>query len=174
MVEVAVGVTQLARAEDLLDRQLESFLEAGYRLGVILLRDRDEAQDAVQDAAALAWRKVGHVRDPSSLRAWFLAIVASQCRSRLRHRWRSVLKLDVVDRHVGFSEESVVRRLDVSTAIGRLPPDDRLALYLHYFEDLTLADSARVVGCRLAAFRSRLYRAVDRLRDELGREEDGS
>src|SRR4030088_1772025 len=163
MVDVAVGVTEGARAEDLLDRQLESFLEAGYRLGVILLRDRDEAQDVVQDAATLAWRKVGQVRDPSTLRAWFLAIVASQCRSRLRHRWRSVLKLDEGEPHEGFKEDSVGRRLAVSTAIGRLSPDDRLALYLHYFEDLTLADSARGVGCRLAAFRSRLYRAGDLL-----------
>jgi RNA polymerase sigma-70 factor (ECF subfamily) len=169
MVNSAAAGTQLVTAGDLLDQGLESLLKVGYRLAVVILRDRDEAEDAVQDAATIAWRRVGQLRDPSALRSWFLTIVARQCRSRLRHRWREVLKVRTVDRPVSLTEDWLVDRLDVSAAVTRLSTSDRTALYLYYFEDLTLPDAARVVGCRVAAFRSRLYRALDRLRSDLER-----
>src|SRR5215471_13939017 len=116
MVDTAVAGPPGVAVEDLLDQQLESLMEAGYRLAAVILRDRTEAEDATQDAAALAWRKVSQLRQPSSLRTWFLGIVAQQCRSRLRDRWRAVLKEWTVDRQESFSEETVIQRLDVAAA----------------------------------------------------------
>ena len=167
----AVGNVATLSAAAVLDRNLETLMEAGYRLSVVLLRDRDEAQDAVQDAAFLAWRKVAQLRDPTAVRAWFMAIVVRQCQSRLRRPWRSVLKLASLRHEMSMSEDTMVARLDLSAALARLPDHDRLALYLHYVEDLTLADAAAVAGCSFAAFRSRLYRAVDRLHHEMTHQE---
>lgn len=155
---------------DALERDLEPLLDAGYRLALVMLRERHEAQDATQDAAVLAWRRVGQLRDPALLRSWFLSIVANECRSRLRRPWRAVAGL-AADIAAPFSEDAIVSGLDVSAALARLPARDRLALYLHYYEDLTVSEAARVAGCREAAFRSRLYRAVARLRDLLAEPE---
>ena len=62
------------------------------RLACGLLQDVDEAEDAVQEAAFTAWRRIGNLREGSSLRPWFLGIVANQCRSVKRSRWWSVTK----------------------------------------------------------------------------------
>ena len=168
---LGVDLAFSVRSEDVLDRELEALMEAGYRMGVVLLGDPCEAQDAVQDAAILAWRKAKHVRDVTAIRAWFLSIVARQCRTRVRRPWRTVLKLDTIEREQHFDEEAIAQGLDVSAALARLSADDRLALYLHYYEDLTLAEAAMAAGCGYAAFRSRLYRALERLRAQLRRAE---
>src|SRR5579859_1322832 len=155
------------RSQEALDRELETLMAAGFRLAVVLLRDRGEAEDVVQEAALLAWRKAGQVREVAMLRSWFLAIVANQCRSVRRRRWWSVLKLAEPRTWSGFGEESLAEGLDLAAALGRLSDEDRLALYLHCHQDLTLEEAARVVGCGPAAFRSRFYRARERLRAEL-------
>jgi RNA polymerase sigma-70 factor (ECF subfamily) len=68
--------------------------QAAFRVAYGLLHDIDESEDAVQEAAFKAWRRLGNLREGSSLRPWFLAIVANQCRSVSRSRWWSVLKAE--------------------------------------------------------------------------------
>src|SRR4051812_33338824 len=62
---------------------------AAVRLANALLHNLDEAEDAVQEAAIKAWRKLGNLREGSPLRPWFLAIVANECRSIRRTKWWS-------------------------------------------------------------------------------------
>jgi len=64
----------------------------GYALAVTMLNDRSAAEDAVQEAAIKAWRKLPSLRDHSAAEPWFLPIVANQCRSVRRGSWWSVLK----------------------------------------------------------------------------------
>ena len=73
------------------DAVVGPWIEPGYRLAVAMLRDPVEAQDAVQEAAVKAWRSLERLRDSNQARAWFLSIVANQCRSTMRRRWWSVV-----------------------------------------------------------------------------------
>lgn len=75
------------------DALLGPLLDPAYRLALGILHDREAAQDAVQDAALRAWRKLEQLREGTEMRPWFLAIVANQCRSMLRTRWWRVVKL---------------------------------------------------------------------------------
>src|SRR6476661_4801726 len=72
---------------------LRPLLEPGYRLPGGMLQDHQAAEDAVQEAALKAWRKLRQLRDGSDMRPWFLGIVANECRSVRRSRWSSVLKV---------------------------------------------------------------------------------
>ncbi len=83
------------------DELVAIHLEAGYRVALAILRDPDEARDAVQDAAFKAWRSCGQLRDGRSARAWFLRIVANQCLSVRRRHWWSVVRLPEIERTVG-------------------------------------------------------------------------
>jgi RNA polymerase sigma-70 factor, ECF subfamily len=51
-----------------------------------MLHDAPAAEDAVQEASLIAWRKLGRLQDQSRLRAWFLGIVANECRNARRRR----------------------------------------------------------------------------------------
>ena len=61
-------------------------LDGAYRLAWAILRDSAEADDATQDAFAIAWRKRSSLREPDRFEAWFGRILVNVCRERLRSR----------------------------------------------------------------------------------------
>src|SRR6187455_2866717 len=69
---------------ELMDRELNG----SYRLAAAILRDSDQAEDAVHDAAIAAWRRWNSVRDAERVSAWFHRIVVNVCRDRLRRAKR--------------------------------------------------------------------------------------
>ena len=159
-----------ARAGDALafDELIGPHLETGYRTALAILRNPDAAQDAVQDAAFKAWRKLGQLREGGSIRSWFLAIVANQCRSVRRGRWWSVLPMPEIERgQAGGIEEGVVAGTDIERAMARLPREDRLALFLHFYLDLPLDEVGAALGLSAAGAKTRVYRAAKKLRPGL-------
>lgn len=140
-------------------------IDQAFRLAVGMLHDRAAAEDAVQEAAVRAWRKLNHLRPGTSLRPWFLGIVANQCRTAIRGRWWSVLRVDNPDMLVGVGfEDSIVRGADLRAALLRLAPDQREALVLHYYLDLPLEEIAAIAGVPLGTVKSRLSRGIAALR----------
>lgn len=163
----------LARAvagdADSFSRLLEPLLDQSYRLAAVMLNDRAAAEDAVQEAAIKAWRKVKQLRgDVTALRPWFLSIVANECRMARRGRWWSVVK--VADVRIPAAEADETRS-DLHRALLRLTPDERLPLVLHFYLDLPLEELARTLRVSPSAARSRVYRAAKRLRADLTIEE---
>ena len=153
------------------DTLVGPYIEPGYRLAVTMLQDPDEARDAVQEAQIKAWQSLGRLRDPSQARAWFLSIVANQCRSTMRRHWWSLGRNPLPVVRTDWPEGAVVRSMDIDAAMRRLSPDDRAALQLFFYLDLTLVEVGRVLGISAGAARSRVYRAAKRLRPELTEEE---
>lgn len=144
---------------------LEPLLPDAYRLAVVLLKTRSEAEDAVQDAVLKAWQNFGRFRRDSPLRPWLFTIVANECRCRRRSRWWSVLSESAI------SDERVVElkavdpeAADLRRAVHRLPHEQRLAIVLRYYLDLPFDEVAQVLHVSTKAAKSRIYRALEKLR----------
>jgi RNA polymerase sigma-70 factor (ECF subfamily) len=149
---------------------IEPLLDPAYRLAAVMLADRTAAEDAVQEASIKAWRKLRQLRgDLTSLRPWFLSIVANECRMTRRQRWWSVLK--VADLPASASSQVQVPTSDLHGALLRLSPDERLPLVLHFYLDLPIDEVARALHVSPSAAKSRIYRAARRLRSDLTLEE---
>ena len=146
---------------------LELVLEPGYRLACGMLHDPHAAEDAVQEAALKAWRKVGQLREGQALRAWFLSIVANECRDVQRSRWWSVLKGAEAREIEESSPDSVVRGMELRRALRGLDREKRLVVVLHWYLDLPLEEIAVITGASVHAVESRLYRGVRELRGRL-------
>ena len=151
---------------------IDPLLPPAFRLAAVMLSDRMAAEDAVQEAAVKAWRKVGQLRgDESSLRPWFLSIVANECRMTRRRRWWSVVKMADVEAQRRTDDLSPEASSDLRRAVGRLSLDERLPLVLYFYLDLPLDEVARTLHVSPAAAKSRIYRAAKRLRADLTLEE---
>src|ERR1700736_7061402 len=112
---------------------LAPLLDPAYGLAPVLLDDRVEAEDAVQEAALKAWSRLHQLRgDRSHLRAWFLSVVANECRMARRRPWWAVLRQPEVAGEAASAEDRAVRDIDLQRAIRSLPAEERLAL-LRYF-----------------------------------------
>lgn len=123
--------------------------------------------DALQEALAAAWRKrAQYDAGRGTARVWLLAIVADQARKQRRGPVASIgLRDDVADvNHDG----DVANRLDLRRVLDRLTERQRLAVSLHYYLDLPLADIAAVMTCSAGTVKSTLADARGRLRTLLG------
>ena len=139
-----------------------------------------EADDVAQDAFLKAYRHLDRFRPGGSFRAWLLTIVANEARNRRRSFLRrSALALRVRDDAgadaVGGEDPADValrqaRRQHVLDAVARLSDRDRQVLALRYFAGLSEAEMASELGCAPGTVKSRLARAMARLRTELGEE----
>jgi RNA polymerase sigma-70 factor (ECF subfamily) len=143
---------------------LRPLLEPAYRLAAGMLQDRPLAEDAVQEAAVKAWRKIHQLREGTEMRPWFLGIVANECRTTRRSRWWGVLKGDAQQRGGETPDDAAVRGIDLRNALKRLHPAQRLVLVLYFYLDLPLDEIATITGASFAAVRGRLYRGIRELK----------
>jgi RNA polymerase sigma-70 factor (ECF subfamily) len=136
--------------------------KAAFSVAYGLLHDATEAEDVVQEAAFKAWRRLGNLREGSSLKPWFLAIVANQCRGVSGSRWWSVSK--GAPPEGGTGSVDVAAAVDLRRALRRLSYDDRLIIVLRYYLDMPFEEIATTLGITPKAARRRVERAVHRLR----------
>lgn len=137
-----------------------------------LLRDREAADDLVQDTLTTALERQGQWRGEGALRGWLCRILLNRFRDGLRRRRPVALALvpDVVDTASGRRVEGRLALAEVHEAMGHLPEDQRAALLLVALEGMSLAEAAAAVGCAEGTLASRLGRARATLRQLTGRE----
>jgi RNA polymerase sigma factor (sigma-70 family) len=144
---------------------VEPLLPAAYRLAVGMLRNESEAEDAVQESVFKAWRSFGRFRKDSDLRPWLFTIVANECRRQRRSRWWNVIKQPgPVEPEAAHDAPDDSATEDLRLALYRLPHDQRLAVILRYYLDLSFKEVAQTLGISTKAAKSRTYRALERLR----------
>jgi len=172
-----VAATNLLRAVQVKNERaftdlLVPLVEPGYRLACAMLHDSQAAEDVVQEASLIAWRKFAAVSDHTRLRPWFLGIVANECRNARRRKWISGVTLGLPDwLSVRSQEERAVQGADLRRELSRLGHGDRVLIALFFYLDMPLEEVAAVVGASVDATRARLYRSIRRLRPRLRIEE---
>lgn len=136
---------------------------------VICGGDRDLAEDAVQSAWTIAWKRLGTVRDPCRVRAWLLSVAANEGRQLLRSRRRvTTVGLEFAEERVGMPDaEGSVSATDVAGILARLSPDERALVALRYVAGYDSAEIGTMLGISASGVRSRLERLLDRVRRDL-------
>jgi RNA polymerase sigma-70 factor (ECF subfamily) len=147
-------------------RLADSHLTEAYRLARLILRDGSEAEDAVHDAFVRAWKAWPTLRDQERFVPWFDRIVVNTCRNRLRS-WRRWHGSGAVDEFHPDPSDAHLATLDrdlIGPYFGQLGADDRIVLALRYYRDLQVDEIARMLGVRPGTVKSRIHRALGRLR----------
>jgi RNA polymerase sigma-70 factor (ECF subfamily) len=152
--------------------------EIAFRVAYLITRSAPDAEDVTQEAFIKAWRALGRFRSDAPFRPWLLRIVANEARNRLRSDRRrqargAAAKDDVdlppiepVDPDPSPEERVLAddqRRLLLS-ALARLREQDRLVIGARYLLDLNEAETAEALGVARGTVKSRLSRAMSRLR----------
>jgi len=170
--DVLAGAVALAAAGD--EVAFATIVRAHHddmtRVAFLVCGDLDLADEAVQTAWTIAWRRLGSLRDRSRLRPWLVSVAANEARQVVRRRRRrSVVELAMpVPAAPGLDPAGRVTDIDLVNALARLEPDDRALLALRYVAGFDSTELARATGRSPSGTRARLARLLDRLRKELG------
>jgi RNA polymerase sigma factor (sigma-70 family) len=150
---------------------LEPAMRSATRLAFALLQDRTQAEDAFQESALRAWRRLQNLRQGSPFQPWFMGIVANQCREIRRGRWWNLLPLPAASLVQSVDESAWFEGQDLRRALLRLPHDQRAAVLLHFHLDMPLKDVAIALGISVPGVKTRINRALKRLRPAMGASE---
>jgi len=140
-----------------------------YAAATLILRDRDRAEDAVQEALISAWRDVRSLRDPDAWEAWLHRLMVWACyRVARKERRRNVVELQLLpDLRSGDARDpsgSVVERDRLARRLGDLPIDQRAVIVLHFYLDRPATEVADILGIPVGTAKSRLQRGLVALR----------
>jgi len=146
-----------------------------YRVAWLVARQAGEAEDAVQEAFVKAYYALPRFRPGAPFRPWLLRIVANEARNRVRstrRQERLVLRAAAVEPGgaAPSPETAALDRADAQAlvrALEKLPEPDRLVIAYRYLFELSEAEMADALDVRPGTVKSRLSRALTRLRAEL-------
>jgi RNA polymerase sigma factor (sigma-70 family) len=167
-----VGIVASAAAGDdvAFARIVATHHEDMRRVCVVVAGSETIAEEAVQSAWSIAWRKLGSLRDPDRLRPWLVSVAVNEARQALRKgRRRSLMEVatHLPDRSAGPDPGLTDRAIDLRVALARMDPDDRALLAMRYVAGFDATELAAATGLTPSGVRSRLERLLARLRREL-------
>jgi RNA polymerase sigma-70 factor (ECF subfamily) len=152
------------------------YQDVAFRLAYTITGSAADAEDAAQEGFVRAFHALGRFQSGAAVRPWLLTIVANAARTRrtTAARHPTLALREVADLAVGDGDESPEtaalaeeRRRELLDAVQRLRADDQRVLAYRYFLDLSEAEIAGAMGCARGTVKSRLSRALGRLRLQL-------
>jgi RNA polymerase sigma-70 factor (ECF subfamily) len=166
---------------DAYEALVHAYQGLAFRTAYLITGSVGDAEEAAQDGFVKAFRAIRRFRRGEPFRPWLLRIVANEARNRRRSAGRRVqLALRAAEEQgsggaAPSPEDSALsgeRRSELLAAVNGLGEEQRLAIACRFFLDLSEEETASVLGVRPGTVKSRLSRALARLREELG-DEDG-
>lgn len=139
-------------------------LDAAARL---ILRDRELARDAVQDALIRAWLDLPGLRDPERFAAWLHRLTVNACLDVTRRRRRRPIEVALGPLFAPPSPDptgAMAERDELDQALARLEPELRALVVLHYYLGMPLPEASASLRIPLGTAKSRLHRAIAGLR----------
>ena len=141
-----------------------------YAVAWRILRDTGLAEDALQNALVLAWRRLPKLRDPDRFEAWIHRILVHACydESQRTRSWRTHVTVLPAE-GLGRADETsaIADRDELERAYSQLAVEQRAVFVLHHYLGLPLVEVAELLGIPAGTARSRLHYAIAALRAAL-------
>jgi len=148
-------------------------LDRAYRVAGRILGNAPDAEDATQEALAMAWASWHTLKAPEAAAGWFWRILVNCCRSRLRRR-RPFVR-DITD-ELGLTSRDPFETSNARDAVARALPvlnnDQRITVVLRFWGELTVPEIADRMRVREGTVKSRLHYALVALRREIDGNEE--
>ena len=140
-----------------------------YRLAYSYTRNQEDALDAVQSAVCKALEAFESIRNAGAIKTWFYRILINECFNILKKRKRYALTADFEELDTPYYEKAYDREY-VEEELDRLEPDVQEMIKLRFFEEMSLKEIASITGYNLNTVKTKLYRGLKNLRENISEE----
>ena len=156
---------------------MQAYQGIAFRTAYLVVGDASEAEDAAQEGFVKAFYAMNRFRPGAPFRPWILQIVANEARNRRRSAGRRTALVmrtaaDAPSGEAAPSPEAATltneQREELLAAVNQLREEDRLVIGCRYFLELSEEETAAALGWRRGTVKSRLSRALGRLRAQVG------
>ena len=148
---------------------VDRYYDRYARFAVHMVGNREDAEEALQDAFLRAYRSLGRYEEQERFGAWLFRILVNQCRTvaaKGARRERAFPDVSPEELDLAAASDGAASELSdrLEAALAQLPPDQREAVVLRYTEDLTYEEMSEITGAGVSALKMRVQRAFRRLR----------
>ena len=142
-----------------------------YRFALCMLHVREDAEDAVQDAAVSVYKHILSIKKEESFRSYFFTVLANECRARLKKREndKKVPLADIECILVDASNENLLLSVELQQAVSKLKDEERTVVLLSAVAGFKSGQIADIMGVTNGTVRSKLSRSLRKLREELSK-----
>lgn len=149
--------------ENLLSQKFDAYGAMLFRLCMVLLGNKQDAEDAVQDTFVLYWKKRPNFQNEEHEKAWLIRVATNKGKDRLRSWFRrSTTGLEALENIAQYPDDLFA--LEQLTA---LPYKDKTILYLHYVEGYRLREIGDLLGMKENAVKAAARRGREKLKLQL-------
>lgn len=146
-----------------------------YRMALYTLGSQQDAEDAVADTFAEAWKGIKNLREPEAFRSWMFRILSARCKRQVAQIVTRKKEIDL-DSYYETAEEAMpetaTRRAELREALQSLSAEERQIVLLSVLERYTMREIAGMLGLPQGTVSSKLSRSLHKLRKFL-QEPDG-
>lgn len=153
----------MLRIRKLVEKKFLSDYEKYYRLAFSYVRNENDAMDIVQESAYKVMKEYKTLKKEEYLNTWIYRIVINTALDFIRKRNKELIGVEDYD---DFYEDVYID-FDVMDSLIRLDEKERAIIILRFFEDQKLDDIAEIIGDNVSTVKSKLYRALKKLKVEL-------
>jgi len=139
------------------------------RIGQLVLRDHDVAEDAVQEALVSCWRDLPGLRNPERFDAWLNRILIRAIHREARRSRRAAASMAVlrIEPSQPDGTRAIADQDEIARAFDRLSVAHRTIVVMRHYLDLTVEECAALIGIPVGTAKSRLHYATEALRAAL-------
>lgn len=146
----------------------QQYEEDIYRMAYVYVKNKDDALDVVQEVAYQSFKKISTLKHPEYLKTWLMKITIN-CALNVINKNKKVIHLNPdFEVFTGATEdEDIALSLTLHELMETLQVDEKSVILLKYYDDRTLKEISEILEIPLGTAKSILYRALDKLRQNL-------
>ncbi|MFP3918352.1 sigma-70 family RNA polymerase sigma factor [Lysinibacillus telephonicus] len=145
----------------------QQFEEDIYRMAYVYVKNKDDALDIVQEVAYQSFKKISTLKNPEYFKTWLMKITINSALN-LINKNKKVIQLnpsfEVLN---GKEDEDIALSLSLYELMDTLQEDEKSIILLKYYDDRTIKEISEILDIPLGTAKSVLYRALDKLRQNL-------
>lgn len=142
----------------------DKYMDTIFRLAFSYMKSRPDADDITQNVLLKLYRTNTDFQSESHLKNWLIRVTINECKQAFRSPWRRTEDIEDYANTLALPSEE---HHDLFRTVMSLPPKYRVVLYLHYYEDHTSDEIARMLDIPAATVRTRLARGREKLKKVL-------
>ena len=155
---------------------VEKYRQLAFSLSMKITRNREDAEEAAQDAFVKAYRSLESFKGGAAFKTWFFRIVYTTAISKVRSANKNMVSLneyklsdsDLLDTENAIGQmDAEERSLQLHKAMEMLAPDESAILNLYYFDDLPVEEIATIMDLTASNVKVKLFRTRKKLYEQL-------
>ena len=153
--------------KQLFEKYITTNLDSAYRFAYTYTKNKYDAEDVVSESIIKALNAAETIRSPEYIKSWFYKIIANTAINNLKKKNRFD---EFSEKENEISMEDDHSQIDLQIILDKLEVKYREIIVLRFMEDMTIKEIAQVTGINESTVKTRLYRALEILKVEMGDE----